>query len=235
VQATALVLSTTHRGRAITVDVPSGTRPLAALARSSWPLGHVIAPDHAWFAFVEPDAVGDRQWTADPALWRLYVDAVLGGWEPPTRDFDVFAFGSTPEQAALAHCVIKGTKRASAGWVAAAERDGTTIPWPGLISIVTDGFGIPLCAIATQRVDRMRFGDATAEIAIAEGEGDQSLDDWRTGHRRYFEAEGARLGLVFDDDSIVVHEYFKLLCVFGGTPDPAMRGAEASTAGSRRD
>jgi uncharacterized protein YhfF len=215
-QATALVLSTTHRGHAITVDVPAGTRPLAALERSSWPLGRVVADDHVWFAFVEQGVDGDRRWTVDPALWRLYVAAVLGGWEPPTRDFDVFYFGSTPEQASrLAHCVIKGTKRATSGWIAAAEREGSTIPTPGLVSIVTDGFGIPLCAIQSERVERERFGDATIEIAIAEGEGDLTLEDWRAGHRAYFEAEAKRLGLVFDDNSELVHEYFRVLHVFG--------------------
>lgn len=39
-KATALVLDVAHRGRALTADVPDGMRPLAALARESWPLGH---------------------------------------------------------------------------------------------------------------------------------------------------------------------------------------------------
>jgi len=224
--ATALVLSTAHRGVAQTIDVPLDTRPLAALARPTPPLGGIVTGGHAWFAFVEPAAVGgDRRWTADVELWRLYVAAVLGGWEPPTRDFDVFAFGADPEQAArLAHHVIKGTKRATAGWIAAAERDGTTIPTSGLISIVTDGFGIPLCAIETTRVDRVRFEDSTTEIAIAEGEGDLSLDDWRDVHRAYFDKEGARLGLTFTDDALLFHEYFRVLRVFDGSGDGPDRG-----------
>src|SRR5688500_4724840 len=132
-RATALVLDVMHRGRASTVDVADGTRPLAALARDSWPLGHRVTEGNVWFAFVETPEQPDRTWTADTALWKLYCDAVLGGWEPPTRDIDVFAFGSTPEQAArLAHHVIKGGKRGTTGWLAAMERDNLPLPTPGL-------------------------------------------------------------------------------------------------------
>jgi uncharacterized protein YhfF len=212
VKATALVLDVAHRGRALTIDVPEGKRPLAALARDSWPLGHRLTEGHAWFAYVETPKQESRAWTQDTALWKLYIEAVLGGWEPPTRDFDVFAFGSTPEQAArLAHHVIKGEKRGTTGWVAASKLDGSTIPVPGMVSIVTDGFGIPLCAIQTERVVYGTFAQATDEIARAEAEGDCTLEDWREGHRAYFEKEGATIGVPFTDDAELFHEYFRVL------------------------
>ena len=198
------------------MDVPDGTRPLAALARDSWPVGHRETEGHAWFAFIEPGKQADRAWTQDTALWKLYVHAVLGGWEPPVRDFDVFAFGSTPEQAArLAHHVIKGEKRGTTGWVAAAKAEGWTIPTPGMMSIVTDGFGIPLCAIQTERIVHGTFAQATEEIAKAEAEGDTSLEDWRDSHRKYFVTEGERIGVPFTDDAELFHEYFRVLTVLG--------------------
>lgn len=214
-KATALVLDIAHRGRALTVDVPAGTRPLVALARESWPLGHRVTEGHAWFAFVEPAQQASRAWTEDTALWKLYIEAVLGGWEPPARDFDVFCFGSTPEQAArLAHHVIKGEKRGTTGWVAQAKQEGSAIPVPGTVSIVTDGFGIPLCAIQTERIVFGTFAEATEEIARAEAEGDMTLEDWRDGHRKYFEAEAAAVGVPFTDESELFHEYFRVLRIF---------------------
>jgi uncharacterized protein YhfF len=126
----------------------------------------------------------------------------------------VFSFGSTPEQASrLGHHVIKGGKRATTGWVATMEHDGLPMPTPGLISIITDGFGMPLCAIETERIVRARFRDATEEIAIAEDEGDCSLEDWRLGHRKYFETEAQRIGIAFDDDAELFHEYFRVVRV----------------------
>jgi uncharacterized protein YhfF len=216
VKATALVLDAAHRGRALTVDVPDDTRPLVALARDSWPLGHRLTEGHAWFAFIEAAKQDSRAWTQDTALWKLYIDVVLGGWEPPTREFDVFAFGSTPEQAArLAHHVIKGEKRATTGWVASAKHDGSTIPVPGMVSIVTDGFGIPLCAIQTERVVFNTFAEATEEIARGEAEGDMTLEDWRDGHWKYFAAEGETIGVPFTDDAELFHEYFRVLRILG--------------------
>jgi uncharacterized protein YhfF len=126
----------------------------------------------------------------------------------------VFCFGDSPALASkLAHMVIKGAKRATTGWVAAAERERWAIPRPGQVSIVTDAHGVPLCAIRTDRVVRGRFADADEEIARAEGEGDGTLEDWRAVHLRYFAAEGARLGLQFDDDAILIYEYFSVLRV----------------------
>lgn len=60
-RATALVLDVAHRGRALSVDVPDGTRPLVALARESWPLGHRMTEGNAWFAFVETPVQADRR------------------------------------------------------------------------------------------------------------------------------------------------------------------------------
>jgi len=233
--AHAVLLDVTHRlllidGTPFAVEVPPGTRPLSALetaARNQLgrelnvPLGRHLAGDDAWFGFVDPTlAAGElvplRTWAAERAApWTLYVDGMLGGWHPPTTDLEIFCFGNEPRLASqLAHHVIKGTKRGTTGWVAVAEHEGWRPPRPGMVSIVTDGFGIPLCAIETTRVDRARFRDAGPEIAAAEGEGDLSFANWQAAHRRYFEAEATRIGVPFTDDAELYYEYFRVLRVF---------------------
>ena len=106
-------------------------------------------------------------------------------------------------------------KRGTTLWIEAAERDGSTLPEVGLVSIVTDGFGYPLCAIQTHQVDRVRFRDFDATQAFIEGEGDRSLEDWRDAHLYYFTAEAAQLGLTFTEDSLVVFEHFRVLAILG--------------------
>jgi uncharacterized protein YhfF len=153
---------------------------------------------------------------ADPRGFALYVEAMLGGWSPPTHDLDVFHFGNTPELAAnLAHLVVKGVKRGTTGWTAAAEREGAAIPHAGMVSIVTDGFGYALCAIRTERIEHVRCGDIDATHAWVEGQGDRTLEDWRDGHLRYFHAEAARYGLTFTEDAMLFFEHFRVLSVFG--------------------
>lgn len=242
-RANALILDVTHRcllvdGGLPAIEVAAGRRPLAALQEElarelgielSVPLGRREGGDEVWFVFLvaAPPAASSRfvplrRWALHAALapaWALYVDAMLGGWEPPTRELEVFFFGDTPTLAAkLAHMVVKGEKRGTTGWVAAAEREGWTIPHVGLVSIVTDFHGIPLCAIRTERLERGRFADAGEEIARAEGEGDRSFADWRDSHRWYFEGEAARLGLSFDDDAILIYEHFSVVRVLRREP-----------------
>jgi uncharacterized protein YhfF len=234
-RAHAVLLDLQHRlllidGAPFSVDVPAGTRPLQALeaaaeARLGRPLpvslGRYIAGDDAWFAFVDHtltagELVPLRIWAAKFAgPWTLYVEGMLGGWQPPTTELEVFCFGNEPTLASrLAHCVIKGTKRATASWVALAEHEGWTGFRPGLVSIVTDGFGTPLCAIETTQVDRARFGDVGPEFAAAESEGDGSLPDWRAAHQHYYTGEAARIGVPFTDDSELYLEQFRVLHVF---------------------
>lgn len=157
---------------------------------------------------------GDGAW-----MWDVYVDRMLGGYEPPTREVDVFYFGDGPEMASkLAHLVTSGDKRGTAGWVRAAKLDGSTIPSPGLVSIVTDGFGHPRCVIETESVRRLPISEADEEIAILEGEGDLTLADWREGHMAFFEREAAKMGLAFDAEEEVFVEKFRVLHVVGRCP-----------------
>ena len=186
------------------LPAPCGVRPgaLAFLVPAGSP-GHFVKLPAA---LTGPD--GD-------AVLDCYADLLLGGWTPPTRELDVFAFGKGAAMAArLAHLVVKGRKRVSAGWLRAAEVAGDVVPQPGLVSIVTDGFGHPLCAIETERVDRMRFRDVPAELAALEGEGDLSLEDWREGHLAFFTREAAALGLTFSPDELLFVETFHVMTVF---------------------
>jgi uncharacterized protein YhfF len=234
-RAHAVLLDVTHRlllinGAPFSVDVPAGERPLHALEVAAQSqlgrelpvvLGYWMAGTDAWFVFVDDtlttgELVPLRIWAAELAgPWAVYVEGMLGGWRPPTTELDVFFFGNQPRLASqLAHCVVKGIKRATATWVAADEQDGLVALRPGMVSIVTDGFGVPLCAIELTRVDRLKFGDSVPEMAAAEGEGDLSLADWRAAHKEYYDREAVRIGQPFTDDSEIDFSYFRVLQVF---------------------
>jgi uncharacterized protein YhfF len=216
----------------------AGERPLVALVEFARerlgfdlppPSGARPFPDPSDFVFVlPPDTRVDADSTlwvpmreltdATPhadALWALYIDTMLGGWEPPTRAVDVFAFGREPhEQANRAHLVAKGAKRATTGWIDAERARGNIIPSPGLVSILTDGFGFPVCAIQTDRVDDVRFRDVGEDVARADGEGDLSLEGWRERQRRTYEGDAAKQDRRFGDDALVYVEHFRVLRVF---------------------
>lgn len=209
----------------LTVPAPIGSRP--AVPRAPRDFVFVLEGDPApappglrWRPLAEAATVGGRaDW-----LWDLYVDRVLGGCAPPRRDVDVFMFGAGAAMAGrLAHLVVAGCKRATAMWLDAARIDGSTVPVPGMVSVVVDGVGMPRVVIRTVTTRTCRFGDVDALAAASEGEGDLSLADWRAGHRAYFEREAAALGLTFTDDAELLIEHFEVLAIIGraSAPEPA--------------
>jgi len=144
-----------------------------------------------------------------------YIKLMLGGYVPEKNNFDVFYFGSGALMAArLAHLVVKGAKRGTAGWVKTHERTGTLIPKAGGISLVTDGFGIPLCFIKTVHVDFIQFKDVTERMARIEGEGDLSLADWKKGHKNFWETyDSQEINEPFTEDETIFFETFEVIKV----------------------
>lgn len=231
-QATVWLLDVAHRARRFTCEVPEGTRALSAVehalerqlgVRVMLPVGLRGLESAPEFLFLLPKGARDVSFmplaefaASDERGFSLYVDAMLGGWAPPSVPLDAFYFGDGPELAAmLAHAVINGVKRGTTTWEEAAKFDGMTMAKPGTVSIVTDGFGFALCAIRTEKIELIRFRDVTEHQAWIEGEGDRSLADWREGHRWYYGREAERIGRTFTEDSMVYFEQFELLHVFG--------------------
>jgi uncharacterized protein YhfF len=238
-----LVLDRTHAvlqegGRTPRVEHDGGPRPLRAVAARFAALG-VALPAAAGsrpaadggrdlvFVIDRVDAPPGWTWTplrgasADDELWSLYVERMLGGWSPPTRDVDVWSFGDRPEMAAqLVHLVVCGDKRVTIGWIDAARASGTPLARPGGVSVVTDGFGYPRAVLRSACVEERPFHAIDAVTAAGEGEGDLSYGDWREGHVAYFTAEAARHRLTFTDDALISIETFDVLHVVG-RPDRA--------------
>ena len=98
-----------------------------------------------------------------------------------------FAFGDSPAMAdELLHLVLNGRKTATC-WAAVNGRQGCEV---GARSVVLNGGGRPCCVIETTELTERRFDKVDAEWAMAEGEGDRSLESWRRDHQDYFTREG---------------------------------------------
>lgn len=120
-----------------------------------------------------------------------------------------WAFGATSEQAdELLGLVLRGTKTATASSYADYAKEGEQPPAPGMLSIVLDGAGHPRALVVTTDVRVVPFDQVDADHARDEGEGDRSLDHWRTVHERFF-AEHAADG--FLPKMPVVLERFRVL------------------------
>jgi uncharacterized protein YhfF len=97
-----------------------------------------------------------------------------------------FSFGDSPAMAdRLADLVVNGKKRATCWSIADGQQTEV-----GKRMIVLDGKGRPCVITRTVMLEQRRFCDVDLQFALDEGEGDETLDDWRAGHQAYFERNG---------------------------------------------
>jgi uncharacterized protein YhfF len=131
---------------------------------------------------------------------------------PAAADYQTWHFGDSERLARdLAELVLQGSKRATAGLLWEAETNPATMPVVGGYSLVTDYAGAPLLLIRTTDVEVRPYDAVDAVFAAAEGEGDGSLEYWRTAHWAYFSRRCAALGRTPAKDMPVVLERFALI------------------------
>jgi uncharacterized protein YhfF len=103
--------------------------------------------------------------------------------------------------------ILQGKKRATAGLVHYYAAESEMIETVGeLLSLVDDEMQ-PIATVSVERVDVMAFVDVPFEFALAESEGDESIEEWREGHRRFWTGEGE----VLVDETPVVLIWFHLV------------------------
>jgi uncharacterized protein YhfF len=126
----------------------------------------------------------------------------------------VGSYGDSPALSqALIELIRGGPKRAGTGLLWAHEFDQEALPQPGDIEVVVDHENEPVLVTRIVTVETVPFGRVTADYARIEGEGDGSLEYWRTGHWAFFARECARIGRSPSEDMPVVCSTFELVQV----------------------
>jgi uncharacterized protein YhfF len=116
--------------------------------------------------------------------------------------FETFSFGDSPEMAdRLLDYVVNGQKRATCWSVADGQQTEV-----GKRMVVLNGKGEAAAIVKTIELTQKRFCDVDLQFALDEGEGDETLEDWRAGHRTYFERNGG-----FSPDMMLWCERFELV------------------------
>ena len=130
--------------------------------------------------------------------------------EQDWRTLESFSFGDSPEMAdRLLGFVLAGAKTATC-W---SVRDGQQTH-VGKRMVAKDGAGRPRAVIETVSLEQMRFNEVGWTFALAEGEGDEHLEEWRQGHQAYFTRNGG-----FSPDMMLWCERFRLVEVIGEGAD----------------
>ena len=124
-------------------------------------------------------------------------------------EMDAWSFGDDPD--ALAELVVSGEKTGTSSAYDLYFIDGEPLPSENTYSVILDSRGEARCVIKTTRVYVVPFDEVGEEHARREGEGDKSLGYWKNIHKRFFESEFEKEGIVFDEKAKIVCEEFKVV------------------------
>ena len=126
-----------------------------------------------------------------------------------------FAFPG-PLRDRLVALVLDGTKTTTTGLLQDYELEDEPLPAVGDRSAVVDSAGRRVAVVEVTDVRVVRLGDVDLRHARDEGEGDESVAEWRATHERFWHSPEYRAALgdpnfTVDDDTMAVLERFRLV------------------------
>jgi uncharacterized protein YhfF len=140
-------------------------------------------------------------------LWLRFKDEGVTVSFPIVDGMRALELGTTGSmRQRLNQLVLDGHKRATAGLLLEYVREGEELELPGELLALVDDNTKRVATVVVVDVETMPFIEVPWRFAQAEGEGDESLDEWREGHRRFWTAEGEAI----DDETPVVLVSFEL-------------------------
>jgi uncharacterized protein YhfF len=130
-----------------------------------------------------------------------------------------FAFPG-PLRDQLVAAVLSGAKTATTGLVLEYERENEPLPEVGRLLAVVDSADRRIAAIELTQVRVIRLADVDLQHALDEGEGDESVAEWRAGHEKFWHSAEVRAELgdphfTVNDDTLVLAQRFRLVRVAG--------------------
>lgn len=124
-----------------------------------------------------------------------------------------FAFPG-PLRDLLVAGILSGNKTSTSALL--AGYDNEPLPEVGQLEAVLDSAGQRVAVIEVTEVRTVRLGDVDLKHALDEGEGYESVEQWRSGHEDFWHSAEVRAelgdpGFTADDDTMVVLERFRLV------------------------
>ena len=146
------------------------------------------------------------------AFWEAYCATRANHTARLNEPYDAWPFGDNERMAdELGHLVLRGIKTATAGLIWEDEHFGWKTPAVGDKTIILDGQGCPLCVIETTAADVLPFNAVDAAFARLEGEGFDTIEQWRQAHWRYFARRCQEIGREPDEEMPVVCQRFRVV------------------------
>jgi uncharacterized protein YhfF len=126
-----------------------------------------------------------------------------------------FAFPG-PLRDRLVAAILSGAKTSTSGLVLEYERANEPLPSVGQLEAVVDSDDRRVAAIELTEVRVVRLADIDMQHVLDEGEGDESVAQWRAGHESFWHSAEVRAELgdptfTVNDDTLVLAERFRVV------------------------
>lgn len=150
------------------------------------------------------------------AYWQRYVDAYLG--KEDLRDVFVSAgYAGNPQITdELLALYLSGKKTAGSSLVEDFLSAGDPLPQVGNHWIYLNGKGEPSCILKTEKIIMNKFKDVPVAIAMAEGEGDLSIEYWKRVHTELYTPFLNTWRIADLNNATVITEFFRIVYNEGG-------------------
>jgi uncharacterized protein YhfF len=135
----------------------------------------------------------------------------------PVEELPTAEFGFPgPLRDRLVAAILSGVKTSTTGLLEEYRREGEQVEEVGVREVVLDSDGRGVAVIETTEVEVKRLGDVDLPFAIDEGEGFETVAQWREAHVAFFTSDEmiAVLGpppVTIDDDTLVVCSRFRVV------------------------
>lgn len=126
-----------------------------------------------------------------------------------------FAFPG-PLRDQLVAAILSGAKTSTTALALGFEIEGDPLPEVGEQSAVIDSGGRRVAVIEVTDVRVLRLADVDLQHALDEGEGNESVAQWRAAHEGFWHSAPVREeigdpGFTVNDDTLVVAERFRVV------------------------
>lgn len=143
--------------------------------------------------------------------WERYLGTLSQEDRPNNPIVEANFAGSKEITDDLLELYLCGRKTAGSSIVEDYESSGDSLPKVGNYWIYLNSKDEPSCILRTEKVVQNNFNDVPLEIAVAEGEGDLSLEYWRRVHKEIYSPHLSDWDLSNIEEATVVTEFFKLV------------------------
>jgi uncharacterized protein YhfF len=146
------------------------------------------------------------------AYWQEFLSTLPPDSPYLSKPYSAEGWGDSSEMAdELGGLIAQGIKTGTCSALWEWEAEGNPVPQKGMITVVLDGRGQPLCIVETAEVTVRKYNEVDPDFARAEGEGDLSLEYWREAHRNFFSRVLPKIRREFSEEMPLVCERFRLI------------------------